>query len=55
MNTNIYKTITLPVVLDGCETVSMTLKDVHSVWEQGAEGISGLNRDEVGGWRKLYN
>jgi hypothetical protein len=35
----IYKTIILPVVLYGCETWSLTLREEHrqGVWEQGAE------------------
>jgi hypothetical protein len=36
----IYKTIILPVVLYGCETWYLTLKEEHileGVWEQGAE------------------
>jgi hypothetical protein len=35
----IYKTIILPVVLYGCETWSLTLREEHrqSIWEQGAE------------------
>jgi hypothetical protein len=46
----IYKTIILLVVLYGCETWSLTLR------EEGVEEIFGLKRDEVtGGWRKLHN
>jgi hypothetical protein len=35
----IYKTINLPVVLYGCETWSLTLRDEHrlEVFENGAE------------------
>jgi hypothetical protein len=35
----IYKTIILSVVLYGCETWSLTLREEHGqgVWEQGAE------------------
>jgi hypothetical protein len=37
----IYKTIILPVVLYGCETWSLTLREekTEGVWEQGAEYI----------------
>jgi hypothetical protein len=45
----IYKTIILPVVLYGCKTLSLTLREEHRlrVFE---------NRDEVTGeWRKLHN
>jgi hypothetical protein len=55
----IYKTIILPVVLYGCETWSLTLREEHRlrvfenrVWRR----IFGSKRDEVtGGWRRLYN
>jgi hypothetical protein len=45
----IYKTIIFPMVLCGCETCSLTLREEHRlrVFE---------NRDEVTGeWRKLHN
>jgi hypothetical protein len=53
----IYKTIILPVVLYGCETWSLTLRDRLGVFENRAlRGIFGLKRDGViGGWRKLHN
>jgi hypothetical protein len=55
----IYKTIILPVVLCGCETRSVTLREGHRlrVFENRVlRRISGLKRDEVTGeWRKLYN
>jgi hypothetical protein len=55
----IYKTIILPVVLYGCETWSLTLKEEHrlGVFENRVlRRIFGPNRDEVtGGWRKLHN
>jgi hypothetical protein len=34
-NENLYKSMILPVVLYGCETWSLTLKE--GVWEQGSE------------------
>jgi hypothetical protein len=55
----IYKTIILPVVLYGCETWSLTLREKHrlGVFEnRGLRRIFGPKRDEVTGeWRKLHN
>jgi hypothetical protein len=55
----IYKTITLPVVLYGCETWSLTLREEHRLrmFENRAlRRIFGPKRDEVtGDWRKLHN
>jgi hypothetical protein len=55
----IYKTIILPVVLHGCETWSLTLREEHRlrVFENRVpRRIFGPMRDEViGGWRKLHN
>jgi hypothetical protein len=55
----IYKTIILPVVLYGCETLSVTLREEHifRVFENRVlRRIFGPKRDEVmGGWRKLHN
>jgi hypothetical protein len=55
----IYKTIILPVVLYGCETSSLTLREEHRlrVFENRVlRRIFGPKRDEVtGGWRKLHN
>jgi hypothetical protein len=55
----IYKTIIYPVVLYGCETWSVTLREEHrpKVFENGVlRRIFGQNRGEVtGGWRKLHN
>jgi hypothetical protein len=54
----IYKTIILPVVLYGCETLSLTLREENKlrVFENSVlRRIFGPNRDEVtGGWRKLH-
>jgi hypothetical protein len=51
--------INLPVVLYGCETWSLKLRDEHRlrVFENRyLRWIFGLNRDEVTGeWRKLHN
>jgi hypothetical protein len=55
----IYRTIILPVVLYGCETWSLTLREEH--WLRVFENrvlrrIFGPKRDEVTGeWRKLHN
>jgi hypothetical protein len=55
----IYKTIILPVVLYGCETWSLTLREEQRlrVFENRVlRRISGPMRDEVtGDWRKLHN
>jgi hypothetical protein len=55
----IYKTIILPVVLYGCETWSLTLREEHRrrVFENMVlRRIFGPKRDDViGEWRKLHN
>jgi hypothetical protein len=55
----IYKTTTLPVVLYGCETWSLTLREEHRlrVFENRVlRKIFGPKKDEViGVWRKLHN
>jgi hypothetical protein len=54
-----YQTLILPVVLYGCETWSLTLREEHRlrVFENRAlRGIFGPKRDEVtGDRRKLHN
>jgi len=59
LNIKIYRTIILPVVLYGCETWSLTLKEERrqSVLENGVWRRNfGPRRDEVTGeWRKLHN
>jgi hypothetical protein len=54
-----YGTIILPVVLYGCETWSLTLREERRlrIFENRVlRRIFGLNRDEVTGeWRKLHN
>jgi hypothetical protein len=59
VKTRIYKIIILPVVLYGCETWSLTLREEHRlrVFENRMlRRIFGPKRDEVtGGWRKLHN
>jgi hypothetical protein len=55
----IYRTIILPVVLYGCETRSLTLREEHKlrVFENRVlRRIFGPKRDGVmGGWRNLHN
>jgi len=55
----IHRTIILPVVLYGCETWSLTLREEHTlrVFENRVlRRIFGLKRNEVTGeWRKLHN
>jgi hypothetical protein len=54
----IYKIIILPVVLYGCETWSLILREEHrQVFEiRVLKRIFGPKRDEVPGeWRKLHN
>jgi hypothetical protein len=54
-----YKTIILPVVLYGCETWSLTLREEHrlKVFENRVlSRIFGHKRDEVTGeWSKLHS
>jgi len=55
----IYRTITLPVVLYGCETWSLTLREERRqrVFENRVlRGVFGRKRFEVTvEWRKLHN
>ena len=55
----IYRTIILPVVLYGCETWSLTLREKRRlrVFENRVlRRVFGPKRDEVTGeWRKLHN
>jgi hypothetical protein len=54
----IYKTVILPVVLYGCETWSLTLREDHRlrVFENRVlRRIFGPKREEDGSWRKLRN
>ena len=55
----IYRAIILPLVLCGCETWSLTLREERRlrVFENGVlRRIFGAKRDEVTGeWRKLHN
>jgi hypothetical protein len=55
----VYRTIILPVLLYGCETWFVTLREEHrlKVFENRVQmRIFGSKRDEVTGkWRKLHN
>jgi hypothetical protein len=55
----IYKTTILPVVLYGCKTWSLTLREEQSLWvfeNRVLRRIFGPKRDEgTGEWRKLHN
>ena len=54
----VYRTIILPVVLYGCETWSMTLREERKlrVFENMVLRIFGPRREEVTGeWRRLHN
>ena len=55
----IYRTIILPVVLYGCETCSLTLREEHRLRvleNRVLRRIFGSKRDGVTGeWRKLHN
>ncbi|KAJ4434569.1 hypothetical protein ANN_23131 [Periplaneta americana] len=59
MKVRIYKTVILPVVLYGCETWTLTLREEQRlrVFENKVvRKIFGAKRDEVTGvWRKLHN
>jgi hypothetical protein len=54
----IHKTVILPVVLYGCETWSLTLREEHRlrVFENRVlRKIFGPKEEEDGSWRKLHN
>jgi hypothetical protein len=55
----IYNTKFLPLILSGCETWSLTLREelIRGVFENRVlRRIFGRRRDKVtGGWRKLHN
>jgi hypothetical protein len=58
LKVKIYKTITLPVVLYGCETWSLTLREEQRlrVCENRVLRRFGPTRDKVTAeWRKLHN
>jgi hypothetical protein len=54
----IDRTIILPIVLCGCETWSLTLREERrlTVFQNRVLRIFGPKRDEISGeWRKLHN
>jgi hypothetical protein len=54
----IYKTVILPVVLYGCETWSLTLRQEHRLRvseNRVLRRIFGPEREEHGSWRQLRN
>jgi hypothetical protein len=54
----IYKTVILPIVLYGCETWSLTLREEHRLRvseNRVLRKIFGPKRVEDGLWRKLHN
>jgi hypothetical protein len=53
----VYKTVILPVVLYGCKTWSLTLREEHNlrISENRVLRIFGPKREEDGLWRKLHN
>ena len=59
LKVNTYKTIILTVVLYGCETCSLTLKEeqrLRALENKVLRKIFGTKRDEITGeWRKLHN
>jgi hypothetical protein len=59
LKNRIYKTVILPVVLYGCETWSLSLREEHRLRlfeNRVLRRIFGPKRDEVTGeWRKLHN
>jgi hypothetical protein len=58
VNVKICKTTTLSVILYGCKTWSLTLREEHRlrVFENRVLRIFGPKRNEVtGDWRKLHN
>jgi hypothetical protein len=58
LGSRLRRAIILPVILYGCETWSLALREEHRlrVFENKVLRIFGPKRDEVtGGWRKLHN
>jgi hypothetical protein len=54
----IYKTVILPVVMYGCETWSLTLREEHRLRvseNRVLRRIFGPKGEEDGSWRKLHN
>jgi hypothetical protein len=51
----IYKTIILPVVLYGCETWSLTLREEHRLRVFENRVLRRTFGPKTGDWRKLHN
>ena len=51
LNIKVHRTVIFPVVVYGCETGSLTLREEHRV---GIFGIRVLRDEVTGEWRKLY-
>jgi hypothetical protein len=54
----VYKIVILPVLLYGCETWSLTLREEHRLKvseNRVLRRIFGPKREEDGSWRKLHN
>jgi hypothetical protein len=51
LKNKIHKTVILTLVLYGCETWSVTLREEHRVLRK----IFGPKREEDGSWRKFHN
>jgi hypothetical protein len=51
----VYKTVILPVVLYGCKTWCLTLREEHQLrcFENRVLKIFGHKRDEDGSWKKI--
>jgi hypothetical protein len=58
-NVKLYETIILPLVMYGCETWSLPLKEEHRLRmfvNRVIREIFGPKREEVtGDWRKIHN
>ena len=57
LKTKMYKTIILPIVLHGCETWSLTLREecrLKVSENKILRRIFGPKRDENGEWRRLH-
>jgi hypothetical protein len=53
----LYKTVILLIVLHGCETWSLILREgrILRIFENSVLKIFGPKREEDGSWRKLQN
>jgi hypothetical protein len=57
INIKIYKIVILPVVLYGCETWSLTLREEHKLRvseNKVLRRIFGPKKEEDGSWRKMH-